>query len=293
MAMGGSDAEESIRSKRKRRRRPAASRTGKPSRALAATALAFLLLPCVYYGSFEHVALATTTDATAEPETEIWLEALEEDTGSIQRPKDGPPLPRKESPDEEHRSMAEELQLHAENQHDSQDRVDKERSINEQEKQQYRQFSDWCRNVLGIQTSLEIHTFYYYDYMTATLTYPQEGDSDDDDDDNFLASNSSTVEKEWKDPPLIPVRGLRATRNISEGEVIISIPFQALLTVSTTIDQDPVLGRVMGKDARKAYGWTLQQDGDELQTGNLDSVDFFELPLLAMALLHHYNGGGN
>lgn len=107
----------------------------------------------------------------------------------------------------------------------------------------------------------------------------------------------------WQDPPMIPVRGMRATRTIEQGEIVISIPFQALLTVGTTIDQDPVLSRVMGPEARKAYGWILAQDQPPQQAQEEDNpqdspnsnpnstgapaIDFFELPLLAMALLHH------
>ncbi|CAB9496565.1 expressed unknown protein [Seminavis robusta] len=212
------------------------------------------------------------------------------------------------------RTMEEELQLHAEQQHNSNERLQRERIFNQKEQEDYLQFMEWCQNVLGIQTSLEIHTFYYYDYMTAIMTNPttdedENGNENDDDDDNFdstrdTTASSSTTSKsnpqpEWIDPPMIPVRGLRATRNITQGEIIISIPFQALLTVSTSIDQDPVLGRVMGPKARKTFGWTLEQDN----TGNTnleedsttdtpqDTVDFFELPLLAMALLHHYKLG--
>lgn len=218
-----------------------------------------------------------------------------------------------EDDDEEedhHLTMEEELMLHAEHQINSQERIDRENSVNQKEHKEYQQFMDWCHQVMGIQTSVEIHTFYYYDYMTAIMMNSELADKDDDDDDDddiqqeidSDTPNSSTSDKnnnnnnnpemEWQDPPMIPVRGLRATRNISQGEVIISLPFQALLTVSTTIDQDPVLSRVMGREARQAHGWALGQDNNSGENPEaMDSVNFFELPLLAMALLHHYKLG--
>jgi len=206
---------------------------------------------------------------------------------------------------------------------------------------EHEQFMQWCQQVLGIQTNLEIYNFEYYDYMKAAMMRSQyhengmnhnnndddwmddsddgDGDDDDDDDDVFVdATNNNNNKKkkkkkkkqypEWKDPPMITVRGLRATRPIEQGEVIISIPFQGLLTVPTTIDQDPVLGRVMGPKARQNYGWTMEQKNNHHNDDNADGndsadttttttpstssfVDYFEMPLLAMALLHHYKLG--
>jgi SET domain len=198
-----------------------------------------------------------------------------------------------------HRTMQEEIKLQAQQAHNASvnQRIPREEALNPQDQEEYQQYMDWCLKVLGIQTSLEIYTFTYYDYMTDIMTHPVDNEFNNDDDDDFETEliADSKQEKQWKDPPSIPVRGLRATRNISQGEIIISIPFQALLTVSSTIDQDPVLSRVMGPQARKAYGWTLEQDTSETTDhhNNQDAanVDFFELPLLAMALLHHYKLG--
>lgn len=126
-------------------------------------------------------------------------------------------------------------------------------------------FLDWCKHVLGIQTSLEIKTFEYYDYMKAL---PSE---DWDLDDDILAQDTVAVDS----LPMIPVRGLAASRDISKGETVIRIPLQALFSVTTAIDKDPVLANVMGPKARRQHGW------DELDN------DFVAIPLLAVALLHH------
>ena len=298
----------SERNRRRRRRRPFAG---------AAAALAFFCLQNVCHNQVLVTALDDDNNRkdnssrreniksdhggnVSDPETEPWLDY---DQAEVDRDNNiiSPPLlaKKKASQEEEneaepHRSMKEELQLRAKDQLNSQDRMDKETSMNLKERKEYQQFMDWCHQVLGIQTNLEIHTFYYYDYMTALMMHPssensEETDGNDDDDDDNLPTpkTDDNAVDDWQDPPLIPVRGLRATRNITQGEVIISIPFQALLTVSTTIDQDPVLSRVMGKEARQKHGWVPEQD----ESGNLESVDFFELPLLAMALLHHYKLG--
>lgn len=138
-------------------------------------------------------------------------------------------------------------------------------------------FMLWCEQVLGIYTILEIQTFEYYDHMAAL---PNDDDFDDwSSDNNNDDDDRLPVEK----LPLILVRGLAASRDIDKGEVVISIPFQALLTVSTTIDQDPVLSRVLGPQARKDHGWVA--DGTD------ESVYLLEMPLLAVALLHHQKLG--
>jgi hypothetical protein len=151
----------------------------------------------------------------------------------------------------------------------------------------------WCEQVLGIYTILEIQTFEYYDYMQALPNDDDDLDDwaspdtnsdsnsnkNDDDDDND--HDRLPVEEEL---PLIPVRGLAASRDIDKGEVVIRIPFQALLTVATTIDHDPVLSRVLGPQARQNHGWTAEDGTDE-------SVYLLEMPLLAVALLHHQKLG--
>jgi hypothetical protein len=140
------------------------------------------------------------------------------------------------------------------------------------QKQYEDEFMLWCEQVLGIYTILEIQTFEYYDYMQA-LPNDDDDDFDSDDDDRLPV----------EELPLIPVRGLAASRDIDKGEVVIRIPFQALLTVSTTIDQDPVLSRVLGPQARQNHGW--------IADGTDESVYLLEMPLLAVALLHHQKLG--
>jgi hypothetical protein len=137
-------------------------------------------------------------------------------------------------------------------------------AISAAEKQQQTEFMDWCQHVLGIDTILEIQTFEYQNYMQALPV--------DDDYDEFTATAV-------QDLPMLSVRGLAAARDITVGQVVIRIPLQALLTVSTTIDQDPVLTRFMGPEARSQHGW--------ISDGTDQAVYLLEMPLLAVALLHH------
>jgi SET domain len=112
-------------------------------------------------------------------------------------------------------------------------------------------FWNWCRNVMGIESKLEIHTFDYYDHVQA------------------LTHESADA----LDFPLVPVRGLASSTPISPGDLLITVPRSALLSVSTWIDADPSLSAIMGHKVRQEKGWS--QD------------DWYEIPLLAMALLHH------
>ena len=169
-------------------------------------------------------------------------------------------------------------------------------------------FLDWSLQVFGIATtSLKIETFEYYDYMRALSEMTDQFTEDDDDgiyyedsnDDNTMESKMTSVE----DYPRIHVRGLAASQDIKIGEVVIRIPYQALLTVSNLIDRDPVLSRVIGKKARRKYGWdnmgVEEEPADpELQQEELEEDDneemvhyYYELPLLAVALLHHVKLG--
>lgn len=140
-------------------------------------------------------------------------------------------------------------------------------SIRKQNKEG-KEFLEWCKNVLGIYTILEIETFEYYDYMKA-IPGGEDWEDFEENGDNRISVDSL---------PMIPVRGLVAARDIKEGEIVIRIPLQALLSVATTIDQDPVLSRVMGPESRKAHGWV----SDAQEEGS-----FLDVPLLAIALLHH------
>jgi len=63
---------------------------------------------------------------------------------------------------------------------------------------------------------------------------------------------------------------------LSVQDVVISIPFHALLTIPTTIDHDPVLSGLLGSSQRAKFGW---QDA------------FFETPLLTIAILYHKHLG--
>lgn len=132
-------------------------------------------------------------------------------------------------------------------------------------------FMHWCQQAMGISSLLEIAEFDYYDYMQAM---PTEDWVDDD------MVDGSAVE----DLPLLSVRGLAASRDIEEGEVVIRIPTQALVSVSTLVDQDPILSRVMGPEARASFGWVLADEEDPF---------IFEIPLLAVALLHHKRLGSS
>jgi hypothetical protein len=76
---------------------------------------------------------------------------------------------------------------------------------------------------------------------------------------------------------MISVRGLAASHAIQVGDVVISIPFHALISVPTTIDHDPVLSGILGPASRLKYGW----EGDA----------YFESPLLAIAILYHSHLG--
>lgn len=130
----------------------------------------------------------------------------------------------------------------------------------------------WCQQVLGIHSILEVQTFQYYDYFHVRMEEVEQeqgsGDSISDDD----AFYSPSVD----DFPLIPVRGLAAAQDISVGDVVISIPFHAMITVSTTIDHDPVLSQLMGPHARSLNGW---------------DDTYYELPLLTVAILYHRHLG--
>lgn len=90
----------------------------------------------------------------------------------------------------------------------------------------------------------------------------------------------------------ITTRGLASIRNISKGEIVISVPFHALLTLPTTIDHDPVLSQIMGPTARLEHGWTLSKTKTNhraLQDNNDDIIvmSYYETALLTVAILYH------
>jgi hypothetical protein len=142
---------------------------------------------------------------------------------------------------------------------------------------------DWCQQVLGIQTILEIQVFEYDDYRTALTV----GDDDDGFDGDELDEERLLLDSSL---PKVPVRGLAASRDIQEGETVIRIPRQALFSVSTTIDNDPVLSQVMGLEARRKHGWEIAQVVTNTEDDDSSAVaasTLTEIPLLAVALLHH------
>ena len=81
-----------------------------------------------------------------------------------------------------------------------------------------------------------------------------------------------SVEGEY---PPVSVRGLKASRDIAIGEVVLSIPHSALWTVHNAIDAsgDIHLVTAMGPSARQIHGW---------ECPGMD-----EIPLLAITLLYH------
>jgi hypothetical protein len=153
-------------------------------------------------------------------------------------------------------------------------------------------FLDWCQKVMGISTTyLTIQTFEYYDYMKALAERTDQFSEDvwDVNDDQLVEETTPIV----ADYPMIKVRGLAAAQDIQSGQVLIRIPYNALLTVPNAIDRDPVLSQVLGKQARRQYGWN--NNGESGSDSDVDASDtvqyYYELPLLAVALLHHLSLG--
>lgn len=134
-----------------------------------------------------------------------------------------------------------------------------------------RDFVHWC-TAAGIRTNLTIQIFDYQDFRQMHMNQKKHAEGHDDDDDN--PSSSSSPHDSIVDPPLLQVRGLAATRDIQKGEVVIVIPFSAMITLSTTIDGDPILNKVMGHAVRSRHDW---------------EDEFYELALLTVAILYHRN----
>ena len=154
--------------------------------------------------------------------------------------------------------------------------------------EQHDTFLTWCRDSLGIDTSLvEIDYFDYPDYLKAMedkidIFYEDyKYDEDEEDDDEEDEYNNHYLDEEDRylsvidEYPSIIVRGLKASQDISVGEVVLSIPHSALWTVHNAIDAsgDKNLVNSMGPKARQSNGW--------------ESPGMDEIPLLAVTLLYH------
>mmetsp|Transcript_1478 Transcript_1478/g.1998 ORF Transcript_1478/g.1998 Transcript_1478/m.1998 type:complete len:572 (+) Transcript_1478:235-1950(+) len=152
-------------------------------------------------------------------------------------------------------------------------------------------FMVWCASI-GIETNLTVKTFDYPNSMRDYVLSSMLKDADDyddgdyvdcDGDDEFIDCDSPILHQlqeyeraNFSSTSTIPVRGLAAQHDIEPGEVVISIPFSAMIALPTTIDQDPVLNAVMGHNARLTHKW---------------DDDYYGLPLLAVALLYHRHLG--
>jgi hypothetical protein len=151
------------------------------------------------------------------------------------------------------------------------------------DQREHDRFLTWCRDTLGIFSLLEIRVFEYEDFTTDDMLVDLEEDLID-------LSNDHRGSKEKQK---VPIRGLAAIQDIEKGEVIIEIPLKALWSLGTTIDSDPVLGgNVMGPQARTKYGWDTALENDnktvlDNKQSNSTETQFFEMPLLAVALLYH------
>jgi len=143
----------------------------------------------------------------------------------------------------------------------------------------YAPFLRWCQSVQGIQTILTPREFEYQDHLN-----------------EWQARHHFNHDLNQNIPNKI-VRGLAASRDISPGDILISVPYHALLTIDTAIDHDPVLSRVIGPNGRKDYGWIIDDniknndfDGNHHQkldeSSDMNTLQY-EVPLLAVALLYH------
>ena len=93
---------------------------------------------------------------------------------------------------------------------------------------------------------------------------------EDDNKDQYL----SVMDKDY---PLINVRGLKASKNLDVGEIVLSIPYQSLWTIDSIIDdsKDPILIKAIGRESRIQHDWI--------------SPGIDDIPLLAVVVLYHMN----
>lgn len=155
-------------------------------------------------------------------------------------------------------------------------------------------FLKWCQATLGIQTLLEIKDFEYINHFEEWKYQQLEHDP--------MENMPSDIHDEKNiQLPTTTVRGLAATRTIEIGEVMISVPYHSLLSLHTTIDEDPILSKILGPAQRQKYGWTLHQTSSRRNgqaDGRLDfgkgggkeisdSTSYYEIALLIIAILYH------
>jgi hypothetical protein len=152
----------------------------------------------------------------------------------------------------------------------------------------YSDFLKWCQTALGIQTLVRIQDFDYVDHLKEWKYQQQE----------HPHSRINAKETQTNDSlQMVKVRGLAATRKIDIGEILISVPYHALLTLHTTIDHDPVLSQILGPEQRLKYGWMLHQTVNSVNANQQtnkeisQSTSYYEIVLLIVAVLYHVSLG--